>query len=1013
MVKMKKYLLPLVMILLVIAVIVAIRYFGKSYHPYRAQPVVTYQAVRESAREIPLAYQVDVVVVGGTTGAVAAATAAAKAGAKVFLAAPRPYLGEDMAATYRLWLEDGEKPENALAKQIFIAGSPTTPMRIKRALDDSLLNNGVQFLYNSYYSDVLTDKNGDPCGVVMVNRAGRQAITAKVIIDATENAGVARLAGAQFTAAPAGKQRFSRVVMGGKPRVSGSMVARNLPPVKVVGKSDEVGGFEKIPSQHALTEYALHFDVADGTFASRARAEQEARDLTYADGQEASSETLFSTPAIQINAQKPASGEWRGVAQLDTGAFQPAKVKNLFVLGGCADIPRAQADKLLRPLALLDMGERIGVAAAETAKQIPLIKDPMLVGDKVNSVVTGDIGESLVGPRPIDKLPTVYQQERALPVLGTYDVVVIGGGTSGCPAGIAAARQKMSTLVVEFQGGLGGTGTLGEVNRYWYGKQQGFSKEVPAVGNNWSSEQRMEWWRTSLRKAGASIWLNTMGVGAFIDKGVVKGVVVATPQGRGVVLAKVVIDSTGNADIAAAAGAQCVTTDATDIAWQTTGVPPRDAAPHYTNTDVSITDETDMVDVWNIFLSARKKYERAFDLVPLLGTRERRRIVGDYTLTVLDEMTKRTYPDSVVQSMSNCDSHSYTTDPFFELNLLGADHVFTTYTPYRCLLPKGLDGILVTGLGVSAHRDAMPVIRMQRDLQNQGYAMGLAAAQAVQESVTPRAINIKTLQRKLVGMGNLPPNVLTDVDSLADSPALAAAVATAISTLKNNYQGAPLLLAKPNYSIKLLQQAYQSNSDPFEQERYAELLAIMGDATGLKTLIDTVDKSDWKRGMYDDAKAPHRSDMAGIIFALGCLKDKSAAPVIIRKMQQLPVEKQQQADLDNMDEWIKDYAIRNVRACTLALEKIGDPAAVPALVAILQKPGMMGHVMSKAGDYGEADNKTIKVLLSVREITLARAIYNLGDTPEKLGKGILEGYRSDLRGHFARHADAILKQGTK
>ena len=46
--------------------------------------------VKESARDIPVAHQVDVVVVGGGTGAVAAAVAAAEKGAKVFLAAPRP-----------------------------------------------------------------------------------------------------------------------------------------------------------------------------------------------------------------------------------------------------------------------------------------------------------------------------------------------------------------------------------------------------------------------------------------------------------------------------------------------------------------------------------------------------------------------------------------------------------------------------------------------------------------------------------------------------------------------------------------------------------------------------------------------------------------------------------------------------------------------------------------------------------------------------------------------------------
>ena len=60
----------------------------------------------------------------------------------------------------------------------------------------------------------------------------------------------------------------------------------------------------------------------------------------------------------------------------------------------------------------------------------------------------------------------------------------------------------------------------------------------------------------------------------------------------------------------------------------------------------------------------------------------------------------------------------------------------------RCL-PRGLDGILVTGLGVSAHRDAMPVIRMQADVQNQGYACGHAAAMVAKSTATIRNVDLK------------------------------------------------------------------------------------------------------------------------------------------------------------------------------------------------------------------------------------------------------------------------------
>ena len=61
----------------------------------------TGEQVNESARQLPVAYDVDVVIVGGSTGAVSAAVAAADAGARVFLAAPRPYLGDDMERSTR------------------------------------------------------------------------------------------------------------------------------------------------------------------------------------------------------------------------------------------------------------------------------------------------------------------------------------------------------------------------------------------------------------------------------------------------------------------------------------------------------------------------------------------------------------------------------------------------------------------------------------------------------------------------------------------------------------------------------------------------------------------------------------------------------------------------------------------------------------------------------------------------------------------------------------------------
>ncbi len=110
-----------------------LNFFMKQYFPMRsllpvvaalmAQLVIA-DEIAQPAGVIPVLQEVDVVVVGGGSGGVAAAVEAARAGAKVFLAAPRPYLGEDLCATYRLWLEPGETPSTDLAREVFKPGPP-------------------------------------------------------------------------------------------------------------------------------------------------------------------------------------------------------------------------------------------------------------------------------------------------------------------------------------------------------------------------------------------------------------------------------------------------------------------------------------------------------------------------------------------------------------------------------------------------------------------------------------------------------------------------------------------------------------------------------------------------------------------------------------------------------------------------------------------------------------------------------------------------------------------------
>jgi hypothetical protein len=505
----------------------------------------------------------------------------------------------------------------------------------------------------------------------------------------------------------------------------------------------------------------------------------------------------------------------------------------------------------------------------------------------------------------------------------------------------------------------------------------------------------MEWYRRELRKAGAEVWFGTLGCGAFVEDGRVKGVVVATPEGRGVILAKVVIDSTGNADIASAAGAACVYTNGTGLAVQGAGLPPRQMGAGYTNTDWTFIDDSDVIDVWRAFVVAKEKYEGAYDLGQLIDTRERRRIVGDFVISPLDISNGRSYDDTIVIARSNFDSHGFTIHPVFMLKPPNRKEMLVN-VPYRCLLPQGLDGILVTGLGVSAHRDAMPVIRMQADIQNQGYAAGIAAAMAAKGGVGVRQIDIKALQKHLVEKGNLPQRVLTDKDSF---PLSEEEIARAVERVVNDFDGLEIILAQPQQALGLLRKAY----DAAEQEKarlvYAHILGMLGDDRGAGTLLEAIASSQWDKGWNFTGMGQYGASLSpldSLIIALGFTGDKRGLSVILEKARQLDAESE----------------LSHHRAVAMALEKLGGPAAAGALAELLRKPGMRGHAFTDIADARRRTPRggedTLTRNRSLRELMLARALYRCGDY-EGLGEEILRQYERDLRGHYARHAHAVLK----
>lgn len=905
----------------------------------------------------------------------------------------RVLLGEICVTSVAQAQEQGEEERKTLAPYA---------MTVKRVLDAALLDQGIEFLYNCQVVDVLLDAAGAVSGVVVANRSGLQLVRARQVVDATAQGLVARLAGARFReGASAEVQTYRRYVLGGTGEVpegaADVSVSRWPYDIQVTGAVE--------PVRQPVWAYDFTVKVPEATLAAMMTLEQRTRDVTRPETRIEATGGLAGQP-LQRLLGRGACDAVVSVSAMPLDCVEPAGVTGVLLAGGVADVCDAQARQLLSVENRLALGRRIGAFAAARAVQTKAVAGELRLahGQKAAGLQTGE-QVCLTGLPHRFGAGEMSYAGMDLPVLGSYDVVVVGGGTGGAPAAIGAARHGAKTLLLEFLTELGGTSTVGAITRYYHGNVCGFTQEMdedlgraPGSPADWSRVGKSEWYRREILRAGGAIWYGTLVFGAVVKDGQVTGVAVTTPFGPGIVRAKNVIDASGNSDVAAAAGAETQDQDV-ELGVQGCGLSPIRSGEHYINTDYLFHDDSDIIDIWRSFVLGRERFQDNADLNPIMGSRERRRIVGDRVVTPVDIFNKRTYPDTICVSASNFDSHGYTCHPLFVVQGPDSKRVYAD-VPFGALLPHGLEGIAVTGLAISGHRDAMPILRMQPDIQNHGYAAGVAAALAVRDGVTIRHANLRELQQHLVKIGCVPERVLTDKDSY---PLPEAVVAQAVAELDNDWQRLSIVMASPETALPLLREACQKEEMSDRKLRYAMVLAMFGDAAGKDVLLaklaaTTTWDDGWNyRGMGQFG--PSASPLDSLIVALGRIGAREAIPEIVRLAGQLQP---------------KSY-FSHFRAVSLACQMLQDAQAAPALKALLELPTVMGHDQPLESDprkFAVMNNPDWRRTEELRELFLGVALVRCGDS-NGLGRSVLERYARDGRGIYARHAKFWLEEVAK
>lgn len=171
----------------------------------------------------------------------------------------------------------------------------------------------------------------------------------------------------------------------------------------------------------------------------------------------------------------------------------------------------------------------------------------------------------------------VIEPQREIPVAAEFDVVVAGGGPAGFGAALAARRTGAETLLIEKHGVLGGASTAVLMNAWNCPAERmtGVAREVtykllergaayagPLV--NFDPEALIELEMELLLEAKTRILLYAWVAEALVTDNRIRGVIVQSKSGRQAILARAVVDATGDGDVAYGAGCPSVKGRETD-----------------------------------------------------------------------------------------------------------------------------------------------------------------------------------------------------------------------------------------------------------------------------------------------------------------------------------------------------------------------------------------------------------------------------------------------------------------
>ncbi len=408
--------------------------------------------------------------------------------------------------------------------------------------------------------------------------------------------------------------------------------------------------------------------------------------------------------------------------------------------------------------------------------------------------------------------PKYREPSREIPVYGEFDVVVVGGGVAGFPAAIAAARTGARTLIIERFPYFGGTATaslMANINGFRNQKEPDYLQTTKGIGEEvmlrlieaggtgkspypakttYSDKkgdlsyafaidtERFKYIVLKMvKEAGVKILFHTYFSDVIMEGEAIKGILIENKSGRQAVFGKIIIDASGDGDVACKAGVPFWQTERDEaprlndcLMYKVVGFPENHEihgcqygstmvlwGPRLNPLNGADADELTEGEI-NARLAVYEDLEekkkqmpdlkdaRIIETGPLLGVRQTRFIEGLYKITGEDVIEGRRFDDSIAMA-ANPIIHFYGYRRFLEHE--GYE------IPYRCILPKKVSNLLVVGRCMSSDQRAYESWRAMAHIMPIGEAAGTAAALSIEQRVEPKDLGVKALQERLIAQG--------------------------------------------------------------------------------------------------------------------------------------------------------------------------------------------------------------------------------------------------------------------